>query len=162
MEYERSGLGVLVTTLLVGVTACSNGEHQDYIEGTVVGEFGSVHNQVENNSQIRNDSTEQKSYGLKVRTDSARYVLEITSSIQDYKGNLIHNHTPRDRGRTLLGLAASIEPGTKIKFPTKYVGENKQIKLFGKDKIGIVANKTLDIIRYAHERNDEKEFATPD
>ena len=103
-----------------------------FLEGKVLEELGTVPKLVEEGStEIKKDSDDLIKYIIKVDTLEGVYTIEIKNSSK--------------ASQNVYNLAAAIEEGTRVKFPSEY-GQNEVNAGFSSSKIGIVMSKDITIL----------------
>ena len=103
-----------------------------FLEGKVLEELGTVPKIVEEGStEIKKDSDELIKYIIKVDTLEGVYTMEIKNS--------------NKASQNVYNLAAAIEEGTRVKFPSEY-GQNEANAGFSSSKIGVVMSKDITIL----------------
>ena len=136
----KKTLGTIVLATAIGLAGCSP-KPKDYIEGTVVREYGNVARVVESSGALfGNESVKlgNPNYGLVVETPQGKYTIDI--DVSDESGSL--------GPKTAYNLAARIEEGTKIRFPTKFDGSSRTRMPIGftDDKVGYLDPDDIQIL----------------
>jgi hypothetical protein len=123
---------VLAGALAFGSAGCSY--HQEYQEGKVTKESGTVVNVVESSAALfGNESVKfgNPNYVLTVETDQGKYVINVRES----------------SSKPLAALAEAIEVGDRIRFGTNYhKGFGDSRNYFSKDRIGSVPSNKVELL----------------
>ncbi|MCX6711011.1 MAG: hypothetical protein NTZ02_02880 [Candidatus Woesearchaeota archaeon] len=130
---------IIACGALIGVAGCTSigikNIPSQYLEGTVIAEYGDINPISETNSKDKSAADPQSqrdAYVIKVQTSEGMYTIQINE-----RTNLgyLNNHTSEN-------LAAAIETGTKIKFALNI----ESMELFDKDNIGTVPPEKIEIL----------------
>ncbi len=136
----KQKLRTIVLVTAIGLAGCSP-KPKDYIEGTVVKEYGNVARIVESSGALfGNESVKlgNPNYGLIVETSRGKYTIDV--DVSDKSGS--------SGPKTAYNLAARIEEGTKIRFPTTFDGRSRTNKPIGftDDKVGYLDPDDIQIL----------------
>lgn len=129
----RKTIEAIVLVSTIGLTACYPG---NFVEGEVTSEYGNVARIVESSGAVfGNESVRlgNPHYGLHVETSQGNYTIEV--EVGDRSGS--------EGMHTVYNLAATIEEGTRIRFPLEYGIHD----LFSADNLGIVDPDDIQILR---------------
>ncbi len=142
----RRTLGILAATSLIGLAGCDEPRPlpSNYIEGEVIKEFGNLTRGLEKNPKYNgivsysNETVKlgEKTYGVIVKTNNGNYTIQF----DDQSGS--------PGPKTNVNLEATIETGTRIRFPTENlpVGRIGNKVGFSKDRIGYMDPDDIEIL----------------
>jgi hypothetical protein len=132
-------LFALVT--LAALASCKAQEPVDYIQGTVIKEFGNVPGIVQSSGALFGNESVRvgpPAYGIEVETQVGNYTIEIVNDTFGSTGP-----------KTIYNLAMAIEVGTQISFPTRFENINDEDSYIGftKDRVGGLDPDDISILR---------------
>lgn len=127
---------------LVGILVGCSPKPENFVEGTVLKEYGNVARVVDSTGALfGNDSVKlgNPHYGLLVKTSEGNYTIEV--DVTDRSGS--------SGQKTAYNLAMAIEEGTNIRFPTSFDGDSNTENPIGftKDRIGFIDPDDIEILK---------------
>ncbi len=134
----RKILTSLILAGTLGVVGCGI-KPENFVEGRVLSEYGNISRIEESSGALfGNESVKlgNPNYGLRVETPQGIYTIEV--DVDDMSGS--------SGSHTAYNLAATIEIGTKIRFPLRLKRRISGEELFNSDRLGIVDPDDIEII----------------